>query len=317
MYVNQIVWNNGIEFVKQPGGVGTVVTYILFINMLFRPIRFLADRFNVLQMGLVASNRVFALLDKDFVIEDVGRNEDPLQGKVHFDKVRFSYVEGEEVLKGISFSVEPGETLAIVGSTGSGKTTIINALGRFYEVDSGEIMVDDKPIQEYSLKHLRRQMAVVLQDVFLFSGTIEDNVKLSSSITKEQIVQAAKIVGAHEYIENLPGGYDFQVGERGNMLSMGQKQLISFVRALVQDPALLILDEATSSIDTETERIIQHAVENLIKNQTSIVIAHRLSTIQNADKIMVLHKGEIQEFGTWDELVAQNGRFAAMVKAQS
>ena len=285
--------------------------------MLFRPIRFLADRFNVLQMGLVASNRVFDLLDKDFVIEDEGQNEQPLKGKVVFDKVRFSYVPEEEVLKGISFTVEPGETLAIVGATGSGKTTIINVLGRFYELDSGSIMVDDQLLETYSLKHLRRQMAVVLQDVFLFSGSIEDNVRLSSSISREQIIRAAKIVGAHEYIERLPGGYDFQVGERGNMLSMGQKQLISFVRALVQDPALLILDEATSSIDTETERIIQHAVENLIKNQTSIVIAHRLSTIQNADKIMVLHHGEIQEFGTWDDLVAQNGRFAAMVKAQS
>ena len=317
LYVNHITWDHGIQVVKQPGGVGTVVTYILLINMLFRPIRFLADRFNVLQMGLVASNRVFDLLDKDFFIEDEGQSEQALKGKVVFDKVHFSYVPEEPVLKGISFTVEPGETLAIVGSTGSGKTTIINVLGRFYELDSGSITVDDEPLETYSLKHLRRQMAVVLQDVFLFSGSIEDNVRLSSSISREQIIRAAKIVGAHEYIERLPGGYDFQVGERGNMLSMGQKQLISFVRALVQDPALLILDEATSSIDTETERIIQHAVENLIKNQTSIVIAHRLSTIQNADKIMVLHHGVIQEFGTWDELVAQNGRFAAMVKAQS
>ncbi|MEZ4949430.1 MAG: ABC transporter ATP-binding protein [Saprospiraceae bacterium] len=274
--------------------LGALIAFPLYLDMLFRPIRMLADKFNTLQMGLVAAERVFNILDRDEKIENKGKiDSGKLNGNVVFDKVSFAYNDVDYVLNEVSFEIKPFETMAIVGSTGSGKSTIINLLNRFYDIQKGEIVIDGHSIKDYELHHLRKRLAIVLQDVFLFSGSVLENITLKdTSISKEKVLEAAKAIGAHEFIEKLPGGYNYQVMERGATLSMGQRQLISFVRALVFDPDILILDEATSSIDPETESIIQYAIEKLIDKRTSIIIAHRLSTIRHAD-IMVLQKGRV------------------------
>jgi ATP-binding cassette subfamily B protein len=284
---------------------GMILAFIVLLNLLFRPIRQLADKFNTLQMGMVGADRIFHVLDTNEVAPNEGKLRTAgLKGKISFDKVWFAYNDENWVLKDISFSVKPGETLALVGATGAGKSSTINILNRFYEIGQGQVKIDDVDIHEYEVGFLRSQIATVIQDVFLFSDTIANNISLNNpEITREQIVAAAKDVGAHEFIERLPGGYDYNVMERGSTLSAGQAQLISFIRALVYNPAILVLDEATSSVDTETELLIQNAIYKLMQGRTAIVIAHRLSTIQNADKIIVLDHGEIKEMGTHQELL--------------
>jgi ATP-binding cassette subfamily B protein len=278
----------------------------------------LADKFNTLQMGVVSSDRIFKILDTDEKIENSGtKNTDTIKGKIDFDHVWFAYKEENWILKDVNFHIKQGETLAIVGATGAGKTSIISILNRFYEIQKGDIKIDDISIRDYELSALRKKIGLVLQDVFLFSGTIMDNITLrNDAITKEKVIDAAKMLGAHEFIMQLPGAYNYNVMERGATLSLGQRQLISFIRALVFDPGILILDEATSSVDTETEQIIQHAIENLITNRSSIIIAHRLSTIQRADKILVLDKGEVKEIGSHEELLAHNGYYRKLYDMQ-
>ena len=297
---------------------GLLVAFILFLNQIFRPLRMIADKFNVLQMGMVAAERVFKVLDNADVTLDKGQYEPAIiQGKIEFKNVHFAYDEPNWVLKGIDFKVESGETIALVGHTGSGKTSIISILNRLYPYQSGEIILDNHPIESYSLNRLRASIGVVLQDVFLFSGSVYDNITLrNTNITKEQVQEAAKMIGMHDFIMQLPGGYDYHVMERGATLSLGQRQLLSFIRALLYNPSILILDEATSSIDTESELLIEHAIETLIKGRTSIVIAHRLSTIRKADKIIVLDKGEIVEMGTHQELLQLGGFYTALNEMQ-
>ena len=297
---------------------GLLVAFILFLNQIFRPLRMIADKFNVLQMGMVAAERVFKVLDNADVTLDKGQYEPAIiQGKIEFKNVHFAYDEPNWVLKGIDFKVESGETIALVGHTGSGKTSIISILNRLYPYQSGEIILDNHPIESYSLNRLRASIGVVLQDVFLFSGSVYDNITLrNTNITKEQVQEAAKMIGMHDFIMQLPGGYDYHVMERGATLSLGQRQLLSFIRALLYNPSILILDEATSSIDTESELLIEHAIETLIKGRTSIVIAHRLSTIRKADKIIVLDKGEIVEMGTHQELLQIGGFYTALNEMQ-
>jgi len=282
-----------------------ILEFIVLLNLLFRPIRQLADKFNTLQMGMVGADRIFKVLDTDEVAINTGTLKPAsLRGEIDFDKVWFAYNDENWVLKNISFHVNPGETLALVGATGAGKSSTINILNRFYEIGNGSAKVDGVDIHEYDVDYLRSQIATVIQDVFLFTDTIANNISLNNpAITRDQIIAAAKDVGAHEFIERLPGGYDYNVMERGATLSSGQAQLISFIRALVYDPAILVLDEATSSVDTETEILIQNAISKLMQGRTAIVIAHRLSTIQNADKIIVLDHGEIKEMGTHQELL--------------
>ncbi len=284
---------------------GKILAFITLLNLLFRPIRQLADKFNTLQMGMVGADRIFKVLDTDEIAPNNGTiTTGRLKGQIDFKNVWFAYNEENWVLKDISFSIKPGETLALVGATGAGKSSTINILNRFYEIGKGSVSVDGMDIQNYELNFLRSQIATVIQDVFLFSDTIANNISLNNpNITRQQIVAAATYVGAHEFIERLPGGYDYNVMERGATLSAGQAQLISFVRALVYDPAILVLDEATSSVDTETELLIQNAIDKLMDERTAIVIAHRLSTIQKADKIIVLDHGEIKEIGTHQELL--------------
>ena len=314
-----MIWYGAGEAVRNEVTLGALVAFPLFLSMLFRPIRMLADKFNTLQMGLVAAERVFSLLDQRDFIENKGTfHPEKLQGAVKFDQVWFAYQAKDYVIKDLSFSIRPGETLAIVGSTGSGKSTIINLLNRFYDIQKGHILIDDKDLREYDLQAFRRRIAIVLQDVFLFSGSVLENITLrDSSITREQVIEAAKMIGAHEFIERLPGGYDYQVMERGATLSMGQRQLVSFVRALVFNPDILILDEATSSIDPESEGVIQYAIEKLIARRTSIIIAHRLSTIRHASRVMVLAQGQLQEIGTHDELLAiEDGHYKGLYESQ-
>lgn len=313
-----LVWWGGREVVAGNASVGEIVAFILFIHMLFRPIRELADKFNTLQMGMVSSERVFRVLDTDEHIEDSGtQKSERFKGNIEFENVWFAYKQDDYVLKDISFSVKNGESLALVGATGSGKTSIINLLSRFYEFEKGEISIDGQSIKQYPKEFLRQNIAVVLQDVFLFSDTIYRNITLGDdSISLETVTQAAKDFGAHEFISELPGGYDYNVMERGAMLSVGQRQLISFIRAYVHNPAILVLDEATSSIDTESEHIIQKALEKLMEGRTSIVIAHRLATIQNADKILVLEKGKILEIGSHQELLEKDGHYRTLFELQ-
>ena len=314
-----MIWWGARGVIADEVTMGSLVAFPIYLNMLFNPIRTLADRFNTLQMGLVAAERVFALLDDPENLEENGTYKpSELTGEVDFEKVWFAYNEEEFVLKDVSFHINPGETMAIVGATGSGKSTIINILNRFYEIQKGAIKVDGVDIREYDLYSLRRRVALVLQDVFLFAGTVLENITLrDDSISREQVMEAAKMIGAHEFIEKLPGGYDYQVMERGATLSMGQRQLISFVRALVFNPDILILDEATSSIDPETEGVIQFAIETMIAKRTSIIIAHRLSTIRHADNILVLHKGEVQEYGSHEELLRnENGHYKQLYEMQ-
>jgi ATP-binding cassette subfamily B multidrug efflux pump len=290
-----------------PNGVspGTILEFIIYLNILFRPIRQLADKFNTLQMGMVGADRIFKVLDTDEVAVNTGKLKPAtLQGEIEFKNVWFAYNDENWVLKNISFHLQQGKTLALVGATGAGKSSTINILNRFYEIGNGSIAVDGKDIREYDVDYLRSHIATVIQDVFLFTDTIANNISLNNTeITREQIIAAAKDVGAHEFIERLPGGYDYNVMERGSTLSAGQSQLVSFIRALVYNPTILVLDEATSSVDTETEILIQNAISKLMQGRTAIVIAHRLSTIQNADKIIVLDHGEIMESGTHQELL--------------
>jgi len=298
--------------------LGTLVAFIMYINMFFRPIRMIADRFNILQMGIVSSSRILTLMDnKDFVPDEGTIQLDNLQGVVEFNNVWFAYNERDYVLKKISFHVNAGETLALVGATGAGKSSIINLLNRFYDINRGKIKIDGIELKDIQLNSLRKNIAVVMQDVFLFSGSIRENVTLGNSeITDEEIMNAAKMVGAKKFIERLPGGLDYKVMERGATLSVGQRQLLSFIRAMVYNPKIIVLDEATSSVDTETEEMIQKAISKLMKGRTAIVIAHRLSTIQKADKILVLDKGEIMEEGNHEELLAKEGYYSQLHRMQ-
>lgn len=302
-----VVWHGGLLIAL--GDTTTdfpeLATYTMFIGMLFNPLRQIADKFNEMQMGMIAANRVFDILDTDDQIQDVGQLEAPdFKGTITFENVRFGYNPDEEIIKGISFKVVPGQTVAIVGATGAGKSTIINLLNRFYELNSGRITIEGEDIRNYRLDSLRRQIAVVLQDVFLFADTIFNNITLyDPTITMEQVVSAARKIGVHDFIMNLPNGYNYNVKERGVMLSSGQRQLIAFLRAYVSNPGILILDEATSSVDTHTEELIQNATEKLTEGRTSIVIAHRLATIVKADKILVMDKGLVIEEGSHAELL--------------
>lgn len=300
------------------GSAGVITSFIICLNLLFRPLRVIADKFNVLQMGMIASERVFKVLDNDDMLINNGTHQPAtMEGKVEFDKVWFAYTGEQYVLKNISFTIQPGQTLAIVGHTGSGKTSIISLLNRLYHIQKGSISIDDKNIETYESAVLRSKIGVVLQDVFLFSGSVMDNITLrNEAIKNEDVIHAAKLIGIHDFIMRLPGGYDYNVMERGATLSLGQRQLLSFARALLYDPAILILDEATSSVDTESENLIQHAIDKLIADRTSIVIAHRLSTIRKADNILVLDKGEIREIGSHEALLAKQGFYYQLHKMQ-
>lgn len=312
----------GYDTAKDQNLAGELVAFIMYLNLIFRPLRVIADKFNVLQMGMIAAERVFKVLDNEDVTPETANPaaatlNNPVKGEIEFDHVWFAYTGENYVLKNINFTIKAGETVALVGHTGSGKTSIISLLNRLYHIQKGAIKVDGININDYALDKLRGSIGVVLQDVFLFSGSVMDNITLRNpAISKEQVIEAAKIIGVHNFIMQLPGGYSFNVMERGNTLSMGQRQLISFIRALLYNPSVLILDEATSSIDTESELLIQHAIDTLISGRTSIVIAHRLSTIRKANKIIVLDKGEIQEAGTHEELLALGGFYSKLHNMQ-
>lgn len=304
-----MVWWGANKVLSYEVTQGVMIAFIMYLNLLFRPLRVLADKFNTLQMGMVASERVFKILDNEDQIPDKGTKDAAgMRGDIVFDHVHFAYTEDRYVLKDISFHARSGDTVAIVGHTGSGKTTIISILNRLYEIQKGQIKIDGVDISEYTLNSLRSKIGVVLQDVFLFSGSIYENITLRNpQISRERVEHAARLIGMHDFIMQLPGGYDYQVMERGSTLSLGQRQLISFVRALLYDPAILILDEATSSVDTESEALIQQAIDKLIAGRTAIVIAHRLSTISKANTIIVLDKGEIREMGNHEELLKLGG----------
>lgn len=318
--IGLVVWYGGLQNIAniEVDIAGTIFAFILYIEMLFRPLRQIADKFNTLQMGMVAANRVFKILDTDSRIQDDGTFEKShVEGAIQFKDVRFGYLEDEEVLHGISFDVKAGETVAIVGSTGAGKSTIINLLNRFYEIDSGCISVDEVDIKKYTLASLRRNIAIVLQDVFLFADTIANNITLKDeAITTATIEEAARQIGVHEFITSLPGGYEYNVKERGTMLSSGQRQLIAFLRAYVINPSILVLDEATSSVDTYTEKLIQKATDKITEGRTSIIIAHRLATVKKADKIIVMDAGMIMEIGTHKELLKKDGYYSKLYEAQ-
>lgn len=311
--IGLIAWYGGLNaVVDDTATLGDLTAFIMMIPMLFRPLRQIADKFNTLQMGMVAANRVFKVLETTSQIDDTGTQVAAhFKGDIQFEKVHFSYVSDEEVLKGISLNVKAGDTIAIVGATGAGKSTIINLLNRFYEINKGVIKVDGTDIKEFTLASLRQQIAVVLQDVFLFADTILSNITLNNpSITEDDVIEAAKAIGIHEFIMTLPNGYHYNVKERGAMLSSGQRQLISFLRAYVTNPSILVLDEATSSVDSYSEQLIQNATDKITKNRTSIVIAHRLATIKKADQIIVMDAGKIVEQGTHSELLEkENGYY--------
>ncbi len=314
-----IIWYGGGDVIKGTMTIGVLFAFIQYTEMFFRPIRDLSEKYNIMQTAMASSERVFKLLDNNTIIENPSspKTINNFRGNVDFKNVWFAYNNDDYVLKDISFSVNKGETVAIVGATGAGKSSIINLLNRFYDVNKGSILVDGVDLREISKEDLRKQISIVLQDIFLFSGTIASNISLgNSSITEEQIIEATKTVGADSFISKLPEKYNAEVKEKGATLSVGQKQLISFARALVFNPQILILDEATSSIDTETEMLIQQAIEKLLKGRTSMVIAHRLSTIQNSDKIIVLHKGEIKEVGTHQELLSKRGIYYKLYQLQ-
>jgi ATP-binding cassette subfamily B protein len=320
MSMGLLVWYGAKSILEKPMDVtpGTITEFLLYISMLFRPIRELADKFNTLQMGMVGAERVFKVLDTDELTSNTGTYKPvTMEGQIEFKNVWFAYNDEQYVLKDLSFEVKAGQTVALVGATGAGKSSTINILNRFYEIQKGEVLVDGVNIHKYDLDYLRSNIATVLQDVFLFSDTIFNNITLNNpDITMEEVVDAAKKVGAHDFIQRLPGGYQYNVMERGSTLSAGQAQLISFIRALVYNPSILVLDEATSSVDTETELLIQHAIDNLMKGRTAIVIAHRLSTIQKADLIIVLDKGEIKEKGTHQELLKFEGYYKRLYDLQ-
>ena len=313
-----VVWYGSKQILNAEVTFGTVTAFVMFINLFFRPIRQLADRFNTLQMGIVSTDRILTLLDSnEYTSNDGTYVPEKLRGEVEFKEVWFAYNEEDYVLKNINFKVNEGETIAFVGATGAGKSSIINLLSRFYDINKGQILIDGREVHEFELTALRRNIGVVLQDVFLFSDTIENNIRLGDdTITHEKIVEAARMVGVHDFIERLPGGYTYNVMERGATLSVGQRQLISFVRAMVHDPKIIVLDEATSSVDSETEELIQKAIETLMKGRTAIVIAHRLSTIQEANKIIVVDKGEIKEEGTHEQLLEKEGFYANLYRMQ-
>lgn len=313
-----LVWWGGRGVLQNITTVGELVSFIMYLNMLFRPIRMLADRFNTLQMGMVSSERVFKVFDTKDIIENKGKlDASNIKGNVELKNVWFAYNEEDWILKNVSFSVKQGETIALVGATGAGKSSIINLLNRFYEYNKGSICIDGIDVRDYELLSLRKNIGVVLQDVFLFSDSLANNISLNNpDISREKIMDAAKMVGAHDFIMKLPNNYDYNTMERGAMLSVGQRQLISFIRAYVYDPKILVLDEATSSIDTESEKLIQNAIDLLTKGRTSIIIAHRLATIQKADKIIVMDKGEIIEMGNHQELLKLNGQYKRLFELQ-
>ncbi|MCO5235345.1 MAG: ABC transporter ATP-binding protein/permease [Chitinophagaceae bacterium] len=313
-----MIWWSAKDALQGEATLGIMIAFLLYLNLLFRPLRMIADKFNVLQMGMVASERIFKVLDNpDYIVREGEYAPDDIKGKLAFKDVWFAYAGDNYVLKNISFTIQPGETLAIVGHTGSGKTSVISLINRLYHIRKGAIFIDDVNIDDYKLDTLRNKIGVVLQDVFLFSGSIEDNVTLrNQAISRESVIQASKLIGMHDFIMQLPGGYDYNVMERGSTLSLGQRQLLSFIRALLYNPSILILDEATSSVDTESEQLIQRAIDTLVEGRTSIVIAHRLSTIRKADKIIVLDKGEIKEAGTHTELLGLGGFYAKLHEMQ-
>ncbi|MGB1004394.1 MAG: ABC transporter ATP-binding protein [Salibacteraceae bacterium] len=313
-----LVWWGAGDVISGVTTLGTLMAFIMYINMLYRPIRQLADKFNTLQMGMVASERIFKVLDTDAVIQNNGLSKtNHLKGNIEFKKLWFAYNDENWILKDVSFQVNEGQTVAFVGATGAGKTSVINLLGRFYEYQKGEILIDGQSVRDYEINELRENIGVVLQDVFLFSDTIMNNISLRNpKISEADIIAASKIVGAHDFISNLPGGYQFNVKERGGMLSSGQRQLIAFIRAYVYNPKILILDEATSSVDSETERLIQNAIDILTKGRTSLIIAHRLATVQKADKIIVLDQGEVKEQGTHAELLRKEGLYQNLFDLQ-
>lgn len=316
--IGLLVWYGAKGVIAEFTSIGVLIAFIMYIQMFFRPIRMIADRFNTLQLGIVSTSRIIKLLDsKDHIADNGNIVPEHFKGEVEFKNVWFAYDEENYVLKDISFSAHHGESIALVGATGAGKSSVINILSRFYEINKGSIYVDGINIKEYDLQALRRNIGVVLQDVFLFSGSIRENITLGKTdITESQILHAAELVGALGFIEKLPGGLDYDVMERGATLSVGQRQLISFIRAMVYDPQIIVLDEATSSVDTETETMIQAAIEKVLKGRTSIVIAHRLSTIQRADKILVFDKGEIKESGNHQELLSKNGFYTYLYNVQ-
>lgn len=316
--IGLVVWYGASGVLDLEIKVGVLISFIMYLQLFFRPIRMIADRFNTLQMGVVSSARIFKLLNsQDNIANEGNYAPERIKGKINFEQVWFAYNEEEWVLKDINFEVAHGETVAIVGATGAGKSSVINLISRFYEINKGNILIDDRDITDFELGTLRKHVGVVLQDVFLFSDTIYYNITLGNpSITREQVMYAAELVGAKRFIERLPGGLDYNVQERGATLSVGQRQLISFVRAMVYNPEIIILDEATSSVDTETEEMIQNAIDKMMKGRTSIIIAHRLSTIQKANKIIVLHQGEIKEIGTHESLLLQEGYYAQLHQMQ-
>ena len=318
MLVWGAVYASGKTADQVEGMYAQIISFTLWVNMLFRPIRQLADKFNILQRGTVRAERVFEIIDLNDHIQNPGTvTSCDFNQTIHFKNIHFAYKDENWVLKNISLDIEAGSTVAFVGATGAGKSTIVNLLGRFYDYQKGEIFIGDSNVRDIELSYLRRNIAIVLQDVFLFSDTIHNNITLGdNSISREQVIAAAKEVGADVFIQKLPGGYDYQVGERGGVLSVGQRQLLSFIRASVYNPAILILDEATSSVDSESEELIQKATEKLTKGRTSIVIAHRLSTIQNSDKIVVLDAGEIMEIGSHQELLLHNGFYRKLYDRQ-
>lgn len=316
--IGLVVWYGAVGVLGLDLQIGVLISFIMYLQLFFRPIRMIADRYNTLQMGVVSSSRIFKLLASTEHIANEGSYKPAkIQGNLRLENVWFAYTNEDYVLKNISFEVMAGQTVALVGATGAGKSSIINLISRFYEINQGQIFIDGTEIREYELGTLRKHIGVVLQDVFLFSNSIHHNITLGNpSITKEQVLEAAENVGARKFIERLPGGFDYNVMERGSTLSVGQRQLISFVRAMVYNPEILILDEATSSVDSETEELIQESIEKMMKGRTSIVIAHRLSTIQKADKIIVLHKGEIVETGTHDSLLELGGYYTQLHQMQ-
>ena len=316
--IGLLVWYGSKSIISNQISPGVVVSFIMYINMLFRPIRELADKFNTLQMGMVGAERIFNVLDTNERTDNMGTHQPALvKGDIEFKNIWFAYDDENWVLKDVSFHVKPGETLALVGATGAGKSSTINILNRFYEVNKGTILLDGIDIRDYELNYLRSTIATVLQDVFLFSDSIANNINLNNQeISREAIMKAAKDVGAEGFINRLPGGFDYNVMERGATLSAGQAQLISFIRALVYNPQILVLDEATASVDTETEELIQNAITKLMEGRTSIVIAHRLSTIQNADRIIVLDQGEIKEMGSHQALLKLNGFYKRLYDLQ-
>lgn len=312
-----LVWYGASRILHAGTTPGDIIAFVMYLNLLFRPLRMMADKFNVLQMGIIAADRVFTVLDSTENLQDNGSlTADEIKGEIQFKDVHFRYKPETPVLRGISFHLPAGRTMAVVGHTGAGKTSIISILSRLYEIESGHIYIDGKDLKEYDIYSLRQRIGVVLQDVFLFSGSVADNITLRNpAISRTQVEQACQILGIHDFITRLPGGYDFQVMERGSTLSQGQRQLLSFARALLANPAILILDEATSSVDSETEQLIQKAIDTLISGRTSIVIAHRLSTIRKADEIIVMDKGTIIERGNHDALIAAQGEYHSLYTA--